>query len=349
MRRRVVVFPQPDGPSSEKNSPPTTSRLMPSTAVTSAKRLTRSTIWTWPPVMNQDLKRFANTSELSNGEPATNAESQPTRRGRSRAYQRGLVANVAHTTLPRAVGEVQPHSSHSDSTTCSPRPLSSDQQGSRGAGTSSLGSEIAHSTHGPGCSRPSRTGQRGHATPGQGTVYRKALVSNSDTTITMSSLRSATPQRCKVAAVKSLATRTDSAPAPGVRVATRGYPRLRRASGGRTIGQIPLTSAAISAADMSQRQLPAAPPRADEHALSSSVGAVVMAASDTTDPPLSPDSGLQTCASRILPHARSLCKHQMHVHQHVTLSRADLQQGRTNLSAPCCPHERTTRRTHAVR
>src|SRR5215467_8404042 len=61
IRRRVVVFPQPDGPSSEKNSPPTTSRLMPSTAVTSAKRLTRSTIWTWPPVMNQDLKRFANT------------------------------------------------------------------------------------------------------------------------------------------------------------------------------------------------------------------------------------------------------------------------------------------------
>src|SRR5215470_5075655 len=64
IRRRVVVFPQPDGPSSEKNSPPTTSRLMPSTAVTSAKRLTRSTIWTWPPVMNQDLKRFANNSKL---------------------------------------------------------------------------------------------------------------------------------------------------------------------------------------------------------------------------------------------------------------------------------------------
>src|SRR5215467_8125224 len=80
MRRRVVVFPQPDGPSSEKNSPPTTSRLMPSTAVTSAKRLTRSTIWTWPPVMNQDLKRFANTPEPSNGAGHPNTESQRTAR-----------------------------------------------------------------------------------------------------------------------------------------------------------------------------------------------------------------------------------------------------------------------------
>src|SRR6476620_1441455 len=34
--RRVVVFPQPEGPRSEKNSPPGMWRSMPSTAVTSA-------------------------------------------------------------------------------------------------------------------------------------------------------------------------------------------------------------------------------------------------------------------------------------------------------------------------
>ena len=39
--RRVVVFPQPDGPSREKNSPGSTSRSMWSTAVTSANRLVR--------------------------------------------------------------------------------------------------------------------------------------------------------------------------------------------------------------------------------------------------------------------------------------------------------------------
>src|SRR5215208_1269026 len=37
--RRVVVFPQPEGPRSEKNSPPGMWRSMPSTAVTSTNRL----------------------------------------------------------------------------------------------------------------------------------------------------------------------------------------------------------------------------------------------------------------------------------------------------------------------
>ena len=40
--RSVVVLPQPDGPSIEKNSPPACARSMPSTAVTSPNRLTRS-------------------------------------------------------------------------------------------------------------------------------------------------------------------------------------------------------------------------------------------------------------------------------------------------------------------
>ena len=129
---------------------------------------------------------------------------------------------MAQTTLPLGPGGVQPHSSHSDDTTCSPRPDSPNQHCSLGTGTSSLGSDTAHSTHGPGCSRPSRTGQRGQTAPGQGTVYRSALVSSSDTTTTISSDRSSTPQRRSVAPVKSRATRTDSAPAPGVRVATLG-------------------------------------------------------------------------------------------------------------------------------
>ena len=107
-----------------------------------------------------------------------------------RVYQGCPVANMAQTTLPLGPGGVQPHSSHSDDTTCSPRPDSPNQHCSLGTGTSSLGSETAHSTHGPGCSRPSRTGQRGQTAPGQGTVYRSALVSSSDTTTTMSSHRS---------------------------------------------------------------------------------------------------------------------------------------------------------------
>src|SRR6266550_2311827 len=49
--RRDVVFPHPEGPSREKNSPEGIWRLMPSTAVNSPKRFTRSTSWTSPPAM----------------------------------------------------------------------------------------------------------------------------------------------------------------------------------------------------------------------------------------------------------------------------------------------------------
>src|SRR5262249_23866034 len=94
----------------------------------------------------------------------------PPLRGARRGYQGWLVANMAQTTLPMGPGSVQPHSSHSESTTCSPRPDSPNEPRSSATGTSSLGSEIAHSTHGPRWSRPSRPGQRGHTDPGQGTV-----------------------------------------------------------------------------------------------------------------------------------------------------------------------------------
>src|SRR2546428_11587513 len=49
--RSVVVFPQPEGPRREKNSPPGMSSVIPSTAATSAKRFTRSTSSTWPLLM----------------------------------------------------------------------------------------------------------------------------------------------------------------------------------------------------------------------------------------------------------------------------------------------------------
>src|SRR5262249_46611187 len=48
--RSVVVLPQPEEPSSEKNSPAGMWRLMPSTAFTLPKRLTRLTSWTSPPL-----------------------------------------------------------------------------------------------------------------------------------------------------------------------------------------------------------------------------------------------------------------------------------------------------------
>jgi hypothetical protein len=43
--RSVVVLPQPDGPSSEKNSPVWISSDTPSTARTSRNRFSRSTSW----------------------------------------------------------------------------------------------------------------------------------------------------------------------------------------------------------------------------------------------------------------------------------------------------------------
>src|SRR5687767_2652214 len=51
-RRRVVVLPQPDGPSRQKNSPPGTSRSIPSTATTSSNCLTSPASWTRPPAMS---------------------------------------------------------------------------------------------------------------------------------------------------------------------------------------------------------------------------------------------------------------------------------------------------------
>src|SRR5215217_3120251 len=60
IRRSVVVLPQPDGPSSEKNSPDGMSRSMPSTAATSANRFTSETSRTSPPAMaREDTRQVA--------------------------------------------------------------------------------------------------------------------------------------------------------------------------------------------------------------------------------------------------------------------------------------------------
>ena len=136
---------------------------------------------------------------------------------------------------------------------CSPRPVSAREPGVWGAGAALLGSATAHSTPGPGCSRPSPIGRRGQVSPDPGRACRNALVSSSDTTIAMSWLRSAVPQRCKVAMVKSRAARTDPASAPRVRIAIRGM-RSRPAGTGSGGGrQLTLAKPAISAASISQR------------------------------------------------------------------------------------------------
>src|SRR5262245_26180243 len=57
MARRVVVLPQPEGPSSEKNSPPRTWNETASTAVTSPKRLVIARTSTPAPVIGRRSAR----------------------------------------------------------------------------------------------------------------------------------------------------------------------------------------------------------------------------------------------------------------------------------------------------
>jgi hypothetical protein len=79
------------------------------------------------------------------------------------------------------------------------------------------------------------------------------LVSSSEITIAMSWLRSAMPQRCKVATVKSREVRTDPVSGPSVRVATRGRGSGPVETGPGDERQLPLVRPAISAASVSQR------------------------------------------------------------------------------------------------
>ena len=116
------------------------------------------------------------------------------------------------------------------------------------------GSATAHSTQGPCCSRPSRTGRRGPVSPGPGRACRSALVTSSDTTIAMSWLLCAVPHRRNVATVKSRAARTDPACAPRARVAIRGGQAQPTAAGSGGDRQLPPARPAISAAGISQRQ-----------------------------------------------------------------------------------------------
>src|ERR1700734_2186882 len=81
--RSVVVFPQPDGPSSEKNSPLSTVRSMLSTA-TSVNRLVSATSWICPPGTGDLLL-------LPGGRPPGPFESQ-------------LAGREPHAQLERAAG-----------------------------------------------------------------------------------------------------------------------------------------------------------------------------------------------------------------------------------------------------
>src|SRR5207247_488385 len=83
---------------------------------------------------------------------------------------------------PRAPRAVEPHLSASARTTCRPRPDSASRSASFVTGAAVLGSATAHSTHGPGCSRPSRTRPRAWVPPESGAAWRNALVTSSETT-----------------------------------------------------------------------------------------------------------------------------------------------------------------------
>jgi len=133
-----------------------------------------------------------------------------------------------------------------------------EEPGVRGAGAVLPGSATAHSTQGPGWSRPSRIGCRARVSPGPGRACRSALVMSSGTTIAMSGLRSAMPRRCRVVTVKSRAVRADPGSAPGAPVAIRGSQAQRARAGSGDGRHLPLARPAVSAAGISQRQ-PARP------------------------------------------------------------------------------------------
>lgn len=110
--------------------------------------------------------------------------------------------NIAHTTFPMPHGVAQavyPQLSLSALTTSRPRPFSARPCGFLSTGALELGSATAHRTEVPLCSSPSWTGQLRLAWLNPGTACRSALVSNSDTTVAISSPRSVTPHRCRVA------------------------------------------------------------------------------------------------------------------------------------------------------
>src|SRR6516162_11469124 len=85
--RKVVVLPQPEEPSSEKNSPAGMWRLIPSTAFTAPKRLTRLTSWTSPP-----LKRPTSPHRSSDVERPHIAHHLPCRRAAGRTLAAGQEA-----------------------------------------------------------------------------------------------------------------------------------------------------------------------------------------------------------------------------------------------------------------
>src|ERR1022692_5015048 len=138
--------------------------------------------------------------------------------------------------------------------TCSPRPVSARQPGSCGTGGLLHGSAPMLSRQGPDCTRSTLTGHRNPRSARAGRAYLIALVSNSETTTTMSSVPSVTPHPRSVALVKSLASPIDLASDPGACDAIRG-PLARRVSAGSVISDpFPPARAAISRADASQGQ-----------------------------------------------------------------------------------------------
>jgi hypothetical protein len=164
------------------------------------------------------------------------------------------ITNMAHTTFPMSLGVVEvvyPHLSLSEPTTSRPRPVSARRLGFFGAGGLELGSATTQSTRGPDSSRPTRTGQLARFWFNAGIAWRNALVSNSDTTVVMSSQRCVTPHRRKAAMENSRPTRTAPASMASVWLVASGkhvWPSPPESADG---DQSPLVIPAISAAAFS--------------------------------------------------------------------------------------------------
>src|SRR5216684_156944 len=98
--RSVVVFPHPDGPRSEKNWPPGMCSVIPSTAVTSPKRLESSTSSIVPSLTAGDITSNLQRRDVAHGrrlprtplpcaEPTINEQGHRDREQRRHHHQRG--------------------------------------------------------------------------------------------------------------------------------------------------------------------------------------------------------------------------------------------------------------------
>jgi hypothetical protein len=126
---------------------------------------------------------------------------------------------MAQTALPRPVTGLQPQTSLSASTICSPRPASSVRSGILSTGALSDGSSTAHMTS---PARRSRRRPRGCPPSTPRAACETALATNSPTITSASSASEARPHSRRVFRVKRRAARPDWALVPSGQAATAG-------------------------------------------------------------------------------------------------------------------------------